>query len=331
MKTKKRKAGKLSLPDREQQLGMLQKMHEIRFFEKAAGDLYQKGLTKGGIHTCVGQEAVAVGISAHLCREDMISSTHRGHGHHIAKGADINRLMAEIMGKANGYCRGRGGSMHVAAFDVGSLGAFPILASGLPVAVGAALSARLFGKDYIVVSYLGDGAMGQGTFFEAINMAKIWKLAVVFVCESNGYAVSTPTSEAISFQGLHRLADAYGIPCDTLNGQNVLEVYEFAGRAIARTRAGEGPCFIQANTYRFEGHYFGEPETYRTREEVQDTRKEKDPIQLFRSNLLNQKIADEGELTAIEEIAYQAVQEAKRFAEESAEPPSEEFAKYVYA
>jgi pyruvate dehydrogenase E1 component alpha subunit len=316
---------------REEQLEMLRKMYAIRFFEEVAGDLYKKGHTKGGIHTSIGQEAVAVGVSAHLKDQDYITSTHRGHGHHIAKGADLKRLMAEILGKETGYCAGRGGSMHVAAFDVGSLGAFPIVAAGAPSAVGAALSIQMLKKDAIVVSYFGEGALGQGTLHESFNMASIWRLPVVFVCENNRYAVSTASENMLSFRDLPKLASVFGVRGEEVNGQDVLEVYRVAGEQIARVRAGEGPCFIHALTYRFEGHYVGQPEVYRTREDVQQARQEMDPINLF-SRYLSEKVGFEGaELEAIEAQARQAADGALKFAQESPDPPPEEWGRYVYA
>jgi len=318
-------------PDRGQQLHMLRKMYEIRFFEEAAGNLYKRGVTKGGIHTCIGQEAVAVGISAHLTDKDYITSTHRGHGHHIAKGADLKRLMAEILGKTTGYCAGRGGSMHVAAFDVGSLGAFPIVAAGVPSAVGAALSAQLLKREAVVVSYFGEGALGQGTLHESFNLASIWRLPVVFVCENNRYAVSTASESTLAFGDLRQLASVYGMPGEEIDGQNVLTVCRVAGDMIASARAGEGPSLLHAQTYRFEGHYVGQPEVYRSREEVQQARQAMDPIVIFSKHLLEEVGVEDAELKAIEAQARQAVEEALRFAEDSPEPALDEWAKYVYA
>jgi pyruvate dehydrogenase E1 component alpha subunit len=305
-------------------------MYAIRFFEEVAGDLYKRGMTKGGVHTSVGQEAVAVGVSAHLREEDYITSTHRGHGHHIAKGADLKRLMAEILGKATGYCAGRGGSMHVAAFEVGSLGAFPIVASGLPTAVGAALSARIRKRDIVVVSYFGEGALGQGTLHEAFNLASIWRLPVVFVCEDNRYAVSTASEKMLSFGDLSKLASVYGMRGEEVDGQDVLEVYRVAGDQIAGARSGAGPFLLHAMTYRFEGHYVGQPEIYRTSEEVQQARREMDPIIIYSQHLLEEIGVEEVELKAIEVEARRAVDEALEFAQESPEPQPEELARYVY-
>lgn len=317
--------------DRDGHVHMLRKMWEIRLFDQAAGRLYQKGMIKGGIHAYIGQEAIAVGVSAHLSDSDYITSNHRGHGHHIAKGADLKRLMAEVLGKETGYCKGRGGSMHVAAFDIGSLGAFPILASGVPSAIGAALSGRLLGKDYVVVTYFGEGTLAQGTVHECLNMAAVWKLPVVFVCENNRYAVSTHVDQTISFKGVVKLAAAYGITGADIDGQDVLTVRKVAGEAVSRARRGEGPTILHAETYRFEGHYIGEPQIYRSKDEVLKARQELDPILLYQDYLLRYKIFGKDEIEQVEDAAQHVVDEAVKFAIDSPEPPPDEYAKYVYA
>ncbi len=293
-------APELNPAERERLLDLLRKMFLIRYFEQAAGLMYQKGMVKGGVHPYSGQEAVAVGVCACLRPTDLITSNHRGHGHHIAKGADINRLMAELLGKSSGYCAGRGGSMHVAAFEVGSLGAYPILASGVPIAVGAALSACLLQRDYVVVSFFGEGALAQGTLHEAMNMAVIWKLPVIFVCENNQYAVSTHVSQTIAFDGISTLADAYQIPGYDVDGQDIFAVIEAAARAVDRARQRGGPSLLHARTYRFEGHYFGEPQVYRSKEEIQEARQTIDPIQLMRARLIEKGLLTQPEAEAIE-------------------------------
>ena len=310
---------------------MLRKMYQIRYFEQVAGRLYQKGLVKGGVHPYIGQEAIAVGISTHLRKDDLITSTHRGHGHHIAKGADLNRLLAEVIGKETGYCKGRGGSMHVAAFDVGSLGAFAINASGVPVAVGAALSAVLQDKDIVIIAYFGEGALAQGTLHESLNMASVWKLPVIFVCENNEYAVSTPSEMTISYKDMKAFAEVYSMWGEDINGQDIMEVYEIAGKVIKRAREGKGPAFIHARTYRFEGHYFGEPQIYRPREEVQEARNTLDPIRIFIDYLFTHNLMSQEEAQKIDQQAQEDIQKALTFAEESPEPKPEEYAKYVYA
>jgi pyruvate dehydrogenase E1 component alpha subunit len=260
-----------------------------------------------------------------------MASNHRGHGHHIAKGADLNRLMAEILGKETGYCHGRGGSMHVAAFEVGSLGAFPILASGAPAAVGAALSSRLQGNDRVAVTFFGDGALAQGTLHEALNMAAVWKLPVIFVCENNRYAVSTPVETTVAFKNLRILAKAYGIAGEEINGQDVLAVYAAAKRAVETCRSGKGPVLLHGLTYRFEGHYFGEPQIYRTREEVKEARETMDPIRIFSDYLIREGFAAESDLETIRSEAREAVEASLLFAENSPDPNPEEYDRYVYA
>jgi acetoin:2,6-dichlorophenolindophenol oxidoreductase subunit alpha len=312
-------------------LEMYLKMQQIRFFEAAAGKLYQMGRVKGGIHTYIGQEAVAVGVCANLRNEDIMTSTHRGHGHHIAKGADLKRLMAELLGKETGYCRGRGGSMHVAAFDVGSLGAFPIVASGVPSALGAALSARLFKREIVTVAFFGEGALAQGTLHETLNMAAIWNLPVIFVCENNRYAVSTSVESSVAFKDLPLLAKAYGIAGEEVDGQNLPLVYTAARRAVERGLAGGGPSLVNALTYRFEGHYFGQPEIYRTREEVQHARDVMDPIPIFQDYLLGHSLVKAEELESVRSQAEEEVREALDFAKNSPDPDPEEYDRYVYA
>lgn len=306
-------------------------MYEIRFFEEAAGNLYRRGLLKGGVHACIGQEAAEVGISAHLRTDDFITSTHRGHGHHLAKGADPKRLMAELLGKETGYCKGRGGSMHVAAFEVGSLGAFPIVGAGVPSAVGAGFSIQQQGTDQVVVAYFGDGALGQGTVYEGMNLASIWKLPVIFACENNRYAVSSRMEDLIALKDVSAFAASLGFCGRRVNGQDTLEVYRAAEEAVERARSGGGPTFLFLDTYRFEGHYFGEPEGYRSREEVQNARIQIDPIPLFRAQLLESRVLTPEIAQEIEQAAQAAVAEALVFAETSPEPDPEEYGRYVYA
>lgn len=318
-------------PSPAMQLGMLKTMLKIREFEMAAGLLYKRGLLKGGVHACIGQEAIPVGISAHLRPDDYITSTHRGHGHHIAKGADVKRLMAELMGKETGYCKGRGGSMHVAAFDVGSLGAFPIVAAGVPCAVGAAFSMVQQDQDRIAVAYFGDGALGQGTIYESFNLASIWKLPVVFVCENNCFAVSTRTEATVALKDISSFATSFGFTGVRVNGQKILDVYLAAEEAITRAREKKGPTFLYFDTYRFEGHYFGEPEIYRTSEEVQKAKDELDPIALFSARLLEKGLIDKQSWQEMEIAARTEIEEALEYAKQSPDPDPEEYARYVYA
>ena len=306
-------------------------MCTIRRFEEAAGELYLRGLVKGGIHASIGQEAVAAGVCAALRRQDWMTSTHRGHGHHIAKGADPRRLMAEILGKETGYCRGRGGSMHVAAFDIGSLGAYAVVAAGIPVAVGAALSAALQGQDRVVVSFFGDGALAQGTTHESFNLAAVWRLPVILVCENNQFAVSTRTSEGVAVRDRQQFAACYGLASYHVDGQDVRAVYKVAREAVGRARSGDGPSFIEAETYRFEGHYFGEPQVYRTREEVEEARRTRDPIVLLGAVLQAECGVTVGTLESLADEAAQEIQAAVEFALRSPEPPADSYGEYVYA
>ncbi len=313
---------------------MLQQMYEtmgrIRRFEEAAGALYRSGRLKGGIHASIGQEAVATGVCFVLQPTDLITSTHRGHGHHIAKGADLKRLMAEILGRETGYNRGRGGSMHVAAFDRGSLGAFPVVAAGVPVAVGAALSVKMRRQNQVVVAFFGDGALGQGTLHESLNLAAVWDLPVIFVCENNQYAVSTRSEDVVKVRDKAGWAECYGLSAWAVDGQDVGAVYDAASQAVAHARAGKGPSFIEAATYRFEGHYFGESQVYRSREEMSAQRSLHDPIKLLRERLLAAGI-EEVVLERLEQAASSAVEEALGFAESSPDPDPATFDRYVYA
>jgi len=310
---------------------MYRTMWTIRHFEETAGNLYKRGLVKGGIHASIGQEGVAVGVCTALRSDDWITSTHRGHGHHIAKGADLKRLMAEILGKDTGYCRGRGGSMHVAAFDVGSLGASAIVAAGVPMGVGAALSARMQESDRVVVSFFGDGAMGQGTLYESLNLAAVWELPIIFLCENNQFAVSTRIDQSIAIEDRQALAKAYGMASACVDGQDVLAVHAATSEAVELARSEGGPSLVECQTYRYEGHYFGEPQVYRTREEVEEVRRSRDPIIRFGTWLEAEHGIDREALNALEAEASRAVGEAVTFAQQSPEPRPETFGEYVYA
>lgn len=326
------KRGLFNVLQKQDHLGLLKKMYLIRLFEDAAGGYYRKGLVKGGIHASIGQEAVAVGVCAHLAKEDLITSTHRGHGHHIAKGAELNKLMAEILGKEEGYCKGRGGSMHVAAFDVGSLGAFPIVAAGVPSAVGAGLSTVLQKKDRIVVSFFGDGALGQGTVYECLNMAAVWHLPVVFVCENNQYAVSTGCATSLAVDDFAKMAESHGLVSLKTDGQDLEQVYNCMAEAVRQLKERNLPVFVQAETYRFEGHYFGEPEVNRDKEKVRLVRETRDPLKIYASWLqarFGEDISGEIETTMIE--AKQEIDAACLFAESGSDPAAESYAEYVYA
>ncbi|MCD6240011.1 pyruvate dehydrogenase (acetyl-transferring) E1 component subunit alpha [Candidatus Bathyarchaeota archaeon] len=318
------------IPPREKLIEMYRKMLEIRQFEEKVYELYGQNLVPGTIHLYAGQEAVAVGVCANLRREDYIVSTHRGHGHCIAKGADLKRVMAEILGKKTGYCKGKGGSMHIADFSVGILGATGVVGAGIPIAVGAGLSIKLRGTDQVVACFFGDGASNQGTFHEGINMAAIWKLPVLFVCENNLYAMGTRQSRVMLIEKISERAAAYGIPGVTVDGNDVLAVYEAAREAVERAKKGEGPTLIECRTYRHKGHSRMDPATYRPKEEVEYWLK-KDPIPRFKSKLLEMGILTEEEAKGIEEQVSREIEEAVKFALESPYPEPEEALKDVYA
>ena len=270
--------------EQEVLLEMYRRMIRIREFELAAMDLFKRGQVKGTVHPYIGQEASGVGVCMALRRNDLVAGTHRSHGHNIAKGADTKRMMAEILGKETGYCRGRGGSMHIAAFETGSLGALAVVGSGIPLAVGAALAFKMRGDDRVAVPFTGDGGSNTGNWHECMNMASIWNLPVVFVLENNHWAVSTRVDSVAKVKDLSVRAQSYGIPGVSVDGFDVLAVYEAAIDAVARARRGEGPTLLVTDSYRFEGHYAYEPEVYRTRAEVEEHRK-LDPIPRFRKYL----------------------------------------------
>src|SRR5512134_307642 len=262
-------------------LEIYKKMVSVRTFEETAADLFLKGQIPGFLHVYVGEEAVAAGVMAHLTDRDYISSTHRGHGHAVAKGARLDMMMAELHGKKTGYCHGKGGSMHIADLDLGILGANGIVGGGVPIATGAGLALKLKGGDRVTVAFFGDGGSNTGAFHEGVNMAAVWNLPVVFVCENNQYAESTPRGVHQRIKDVAQRAMAYDIPGVVADGMDVFDVYQKAGEAIDRARTGGGPTLVEAKTYRFMGHYVGDPQTYRSKDEVEQWRK-RDPIVMFR-------------------------------------------------
>jgi pyruvate dehydrogenase E1 component alpha subunit len=305
-------------------------MLEIRFFEEKVFDIYAQNLVPGTIHLYLGEEAVAVGVCNALRKDDYITSTHRGHGHCIAKGAELKRTMAEILGKKTGYCKGKGGSMHIADFKIGMLGATAVVGAGLPIAVGAGLSAKLRKTDQVVACFFGEGASNQGTFHESINMASIWKLPVIFVCENNLYAMGTRQSRVMAIENVADRAVAYGIPGVVVDGNDVLAVYEATQRAVERARKGEGPTLIECKTYRHKGHSRVDPAKYRPKEEVEEWLA-KDPIKRFKEKLLQTNTLTEAEIQQIEKEVSDEIEEAVKFAMESPYPAPEEALEDVYA
>lgn len=315
--------------EKRKKIEMYRKLLEIRHFEEKVYDLYGQNLVPGTIHLYAGQEAVAVGVCANLRRDDYITSTHRGHGHCIAKGAQLNRVMAEILGKKTGYCKGKGGSMHIANFSVGMLGATAVVGAGLPIAAGAGLSIRLRKTDQVVACFFGEGASNQGTFHEGINMAALWKLPVLFVCENNLYAMGTRQSRVMAIENVADRGVAYGIPGVVVDGNDVMAVYETACEAVERARSGKGPTLIECKTYRHKGHSRFDPATYRPKEEVEEWMKS-DPITRFRARLLEMKTLTEEEADKIEQDVAVAVEDAVKFAVESPFPAPEEALEHVY-
>jgi len=308
------------LISKERKLWIYETMNKIRCFELKAQSLFEQNKLRGSVHLYAGEEAVAAAVCSLLRDEDYITSTHRGHGHCIAKGAQLDKAMAELMGKATGYCKGRSGSMHIADFEKGNLGANAIVGGGIPIAVGAALAAKLRGSDQVAVSFFGDGASNEGTFHESLNLAGVWKLPVIFVCENNGFGISVPTWQSTSVKDIGVRGSAYDMPGVTVDGNDVYAVYEAAEAAVDRAKKGEGPTLIECKTYRHLGHWTGDPQPYRTREEVEDWKQNRDPIAMFRARILEEGGIAAKKLDAIEKAAVKEADEAAEFAINSPEP-----------
>lgn len=316
-------------PPREKLLDMYWQMHAIRGFEEKVAEYFQRGLIYGTTHLYIGQEASAVGAIATLREGDYITSTHRGHGHMVAMGGSLRRMMAELMGKATGYCGGKGGSMHIVDMDLGHLGANGIVAGGIPTATGAALALKMQGRPGVVLCFFGDGATNEGAFHEAVNLGAIWRLPVVYVCENNQYGMSGPVQKMSGNPNLHERAIAYGIPGEAVDGQDAIAVYDAVSRAVERARSGEGPTLLNVLTYRYMGHSKSDANRYRTREEI-EAWKRRDPIPIFRSYLLSQGFTEE-QLAATEQKAAADVEDAVQFALESPDPEPETLEQDVYA
>lgn len=317
--------------EKEKLIQMYRQMLTIRRFEERASLDYRKGAIPGIVHSYIGQEAVAVGVCTALRRDDRIVSTHRGHGHCIAKGADLKRMMAELYGRKTGYCKGRGGSMHIADFSIGMLGANGILGAGLPIAVGAALAAQLEGGDRVAVSFFGDGACHEGEFHEALNLAAIWKLPVVFACENNLYAVNTPVQYAIPVEDIAQRAAAYAMPGVVVDGNDVVAVYEAAVEVVGRARAGGGPSLLECKTYRWRGHLEADyiPDL-RPSDEVEAWKK-RCPIAAMKKRLIDAGMTTEQELADMDRQVLYQVEEAVRFAVESPFPSPEDALEDVFS
>jgi pyruvate dehydrogenase E1 component alpha subunit len=302
----------------------------IRAFEEKADELFALGRIHGTMHLSLGQEAVAVGVCSALRADDYILSTHRGHGHCLAKGADARLMMAEFLGKETGYCRGRGGSMHIADVRGGNLGANGIVAGGLPIATGVGLSIQMRRSGQVCAAFFGDGAANEGAFHEALNLASIWMLPVIFVCENNQYAMSMPVRQAMRVERVGDRAAAYGIPGVTVDGMDVLAVRDAAAEAVQRARAGGGPTLVECVTYRYKGHSKSDRQRYREREEV-DRWRQHDPIGRLQARLVAGGMLTEAEADHLAAEAAAMIDEALRYAEAQPEPDPATLLEDVYA
>ena len=316
----------------QQLLEMYRRMLTIREFDRQAVEEFHQGNIPGVVHAYIGEEAVAVGVCSALRREDRITSTHRGHGHTIAKGADIKLMMAELFGRSNGYCHGKGGSMHIADFSVGMLGANGIVGAGLPIATGAALAAQLEGGDRVAACFFGDGASNEGSFHGSLNLASIWKLPVIYVCENNGWAVAVPATYGLSVEDVAVRASAYNIPGVTVDGTDVLAVHEAVQQAVRRARAGDGPTLVECKTHRWRGHseQRGNPQDPRPLED-REAGPQKDPIVSFSARLVEQGVATTASLEQINREVETQVSEAIAFAKDSPLPKPEDALLDVFA
>lgn len=320
------------VPDvsQEKLVDLYKQMWTIRFFEEKVDEFFAKGMIHGTTHLAVGQEASAAGACALLDNEDKITSTHRGHGHCIAKGATPDKMMAELFGRTTGYCKGKGGSMHIADIDIGNLGANGIVAGGVPLAVGSALTAQMKKQNYVTVCFFGDGATNEGSFHEAVNLASIWDLPVIFVCENNQYGMSGSVKEMTNVENIADRASAYGIPGTVADGNDIVDMMNKSHEAIERARNGEGPSLIEAKTYRWKGHSKSDAKKYRTREEENEW-KAKDPIKRFRSMLVEAGILTEEQAEEIRKGAKQEIEGAIEFAEQGPKPTEDDLLTDVYA
>jgi TPP-dependent pyruvate/acetoin dehydrogenase alpha subunit len=323
--------GVCMITTRGEKLDLYRLMYRIRSFEEQGLVSFAKGLTHGVLHLYVGEEAIAAGCIYDLRKEDYITSTHRGHGHLIAKGADLGRMFAELLGKESGYCHGRGGSMHIADLKLGILGANGVVGSGIPIATGAALGIKYKGLDQVVLCFFGDAALNTGASHEGINMAAVWKLPVVFVCENNLYGISVPIKKACALDTLANRSAGYGIPGVCVDGNDVLAVRKAANEAVERARRGEGPTLLECQTYRWYGHFTADDGKYRPAEEVKYWKEERDPIKNLAKQLLDKKEATQTDLDRIHSEVDEEIERAFKFAMESAPASVERMVGDVYA
>lgn len=310
-------------------LKLYEEMIRIRDFETKASECFTKGMLAGNIHLSIGQEATAVGGCGALEERDFITSTHRGHGHCIAKGAQTDKMLAEIFGKKTGYCQGKGGSMHIADVSLGILGANGIVGAGIPIATGSGLTSKVRGTDEVTLCFFGDAASNQGTFHESINMAAAWNLPVVYLCENNGYGVSVPIHKVTNTENISQRAQGYGIPGVTVDGNDVLAVYEAVKKAVEHARKGNGPSLVECKTYRNQGHYCGDPAKYRPADYSVEA-VEKDAIKRFKDYLLTKNVKEE-EIKTIEDKVSEEIEAAYEFANNSEYPDVSEVTTDVYS
>jgi len=315
----------------EELIQMYRTMLTIRRFEERVAKEFHEGAFPGVVHSYIGQEAIAVGVCSNLRKEDRIVSNHRGHGHCIAKGADMRRMMAEIYGRKTGYCKGKGGSMHIADFSIGILGANGIVAAGLPIAVGAALAAKLEGKNRIAAVFFGDGACQEGEFHESMNLASIWKLPIIFVCENNLYGVNTPMQYAIAGGDILKRALAYNMPGIAVDGNDIIAVHEIAREMVVRTRAGEGPRFLECKTYRWRGHFeIDMIPDLRPVEEIESWKK-KCPVASLERKLLEAGILTGQDIEEMDSQIMAQIEDAVTYALESPLPAPEDALENIYS
>ncbi len=312
-------------------IGLYRTMCTIRHFEYTADRLYAEGKVHGTMHLSAGQEAVAAGISLAVQPGDYLINHHRGHGHFIAKGADINLMMAEFLGKDTGYNRGRGGSMHIADFQSNNLGANGIVGGGIPQAVGVGLALQMQKRNEICICIFGDGASNEGVFHEAMNMAALWKLPILYICENNKYGMSMDVERSVAKLPVAQRAEAYGIPWSCVDGNDVVEVYDTIKKAVDHIRAGIGPYFVETITYRYFGHSKSDRNLYRSKDEIEDWKQNRDPIIRFTQHLLQSEIFDEVQAREIDHEAEQLILKAAEFAEGSPEPDVSTLMEFVYA
>jgi len=316
--------------DKVLKLALYRKMVEIRMFELTVARLFKEGKIKGVVHLSIGQEAAEAGACFALKEDDYMVGNHRSHGHNLAKGARMDRLLAEILGKSAGYNRGRAGSMNATAVEVGNLWSTAIVGANLPLAVGAGLTAKMKKTGKVTLCFFGEGASNTGAFHESLNLASIWKLPVIFLCENNLYAVSTPLDSSTSCASIADRASSYSMPGISIDGNDVFAVYRAVCKAVEKARRGEGPSLIECRTYRWEGHYVGDPRVYRSKEE-EDKWKKKGPIKRFESRLIKMKICSIKEIEIIHRQVKQKIDEALKFSAEAPEPSGEEVMDYLYS